>query len=146
MRALIQRVSEACVVVENSCVGKIGPGLLVFLGIEKTDTEKIADRLLRKVLNYRVFSDADGKMNLNVQQVGGGVLIVSQFTLVADTHKGLRPSFSTAAEPLRAKSLYHYFTNQARASHNTVATGEFAADMQVQLINDGPVTFILEAG
>ena len=145
MRALIQRVSEASVVVQGSCIGKIGPGLLVFLGIEKTDTEKIADRLLSKVLNYRVFSDTGGKMNLNVQQAGGGVLIISQFTLVANTHKGLRPSFSTAAEPLHAKSLYRYFENQARSNHNTVATGEFAADMQVRLTNNGPVTFILEA-
>lgn len=145
MRALIQRVSEARVVVEDACVGEIGRGLLVFLGVEKADTETAADKLLKKILSYRVFPDTDGRMNLSVQQVGGGILVVSQFTLAADTRKGLRPSFSKAGEPQRAESLYQYFVSQARSSHHTVAAGQFAADMKVQLINDGPVTFILEA-
>lgn len=145
MRALIQRVTEARVVVGDICVGQIDHGLLVFLGVEQADTEKVADTLLKKILSYRVFSDRDGKMNLSVQQVGGGILVVSQFTLIADTRKGLRPSFSTAGEPRRAESLYQYFLNQARSSHHTVTAGQFGADMKVQLINDGPVTFNLEA-
>ena len=145
MRGLIQRVTRASVAVDGQTVGAIDQGLLLLLGIENSDDEKIADKLLHKILAYRVFSDADGKMNCNVQQVAGGVLVVSQFTLAADTSRGLRPGFSTAAEPARAQALYDYFVEHLRAQHPTVATGVFAANMQVSLINDGPVTFLLEA-
>ncbi|HEY7885911.1 MAG TPA: D-aminoacyl-tRNA deacylase [Cellvibrionaceae bacterium] len=145
MRSLIQRVSQAAVSVEGETVGSIGAGLLLLLGVERDDARQQADKLLRKVLAYRVFADADGKMNLNVQQAGGGVLVVSQFTLAADTSRGLRPGFSTAAEPAVAQSLYDYFVQQLKAQHNPVATGVFAANMQVSLINDGPVTFLLDA-
>lgn len=145
MRGLIQRVRRACVEVEGKEIGRIEQGLLLFLAVQKQDDQARADRMLEKVLAYRVFPDAQGKMNLNLQQVGGGLLIVSQFTLAADTQKGLRPSFSTAALPEQAEQLYQYFVAQARASHTQVATGEFAADMQVELVNDGPVTFLLES-
>ncbi len=143
MLGLIQRVGQASVVVENRTVGAIGPGLLLFLGVEKDDDTAKADALLKKVLAYRVFADAEGKMNLNVQQAAGGLLVVSQFTLAADTRKGLRPSFSSAAPPALAESLYEYFVSRAGEQHDPVATGIFAADMQVSLQNDGPVTFIL---
>ena len=144
MRALIQRVGSAHVQVEGRVTGSIGHGLLLFLGVQKGDDRQSADRLLEKVLCYRVFSDADGKMNLNVQQVEGGLLIVSQFTLAAETKKGLRPGFSLAAEPAEAQELYDYFVTQSQSRYAQVATGEFAADMQVHLVNDGPVTFLLE--
>jgi len=117
---------------------------MVLLAVQRGDNRAIADRLLDKLLTYRVFSDADDKMNLNVQQVEGGLLLVSQFTLAADTQKGARPSFSSAAAPADAEALYDYFVSQAKARYAEVATGEFAADMQVALINDGPVTFLLE--
>lgn len=143
MIALIQRVKQASVQVENQIVGEIGNGLLVLLGVEKNDDQQKADRLLDKVLAYRVFADADGKMNLNVQQANGNILVVSQFTLAADTHKGLRPSFSNGAAPQQAEALYRYFSQQAQAKIHT-ETGIFAADMQVSLINDGPVTFWLQ--
>lgn len=143
MIALIQRVKWAKVEVENHTVGEIAHGLLVLLGIEKEDSKATADKLLEKVLNYRVFSDEDGKMNLNVQQVGGSLLVVSQFTLAADTEKGLRPSFSRGAAPADAEQLYHYFCQQA-APRISTQTGCFAADMQVSLQNDGPVTFWLQ--
>lgn len=143
MKGLIQRVKRASVEVDGKCIGAIDQGLLLLLGVEREDTEANADKLLKKLLAYRVFSDADGKMNLNVAQVGGGVLAVSQFTLAADTSKGLRPGFSTAASPDQAVALYDYFVKQLTAVHPVVATGEFAADMQVSLINDGPVTFML---
>lgn len=145
MRALIQRVSRASVVVEEHTVGAIDHGLLALVGVEKDDSEASADKLLHKLLHYRVFSDADGKMNLNVQQAGGGVLLVSQFTLAADTHKGLRPSFSSAAPPAEGERLFNYLVAQARQRDIPIATGEFGANMQVSLINDGPVTFLLEA-
>lgn len=145
MLALLQRVKEAKVDVDGELVGAIGPGLLVFLGVERDDGTGDADRLLRKVLAYRVFSDAEGKMNLSVQDAGGGVLVVSQFTLAADTHKGLRPSFSSAKPPAEAEVLYEYFLQQARSAHGPVANGRFGADMQVSLVNDGPVTFLLRA-
>jgi D-tyrosyl-tRNA(Tyr) deacylase len=145
MLALLQRVKEAKVEVEGELVGAIGQGLLVFLGVERDDGTAEADRLLRKVLAYRVFSDADGKMNLSVQDAGGGVLVVSQFTLAADTQKGLRPSFSSAKPPAEAEQLYDYFLQQARGLHGPVASGRFGADMQVSLINDGPVTFLLHS-
>lgn len=124
-------------------VGAIGPGLLVLLCAERGDTDAVADKLLAKLLKLRIFSDAAGKMNLSVQDVAGGLLIVSQFTLAADTSGGNRPSFTGAAPPDEGRRLYDYFVAQARAAHPVVATGEFAADMQVALINDGPVTIPL---
>lgn len=145
MKALIQRVSRARVEVANECTGEIGPGILLLLGVEKSDDEAAADKLLNKVLGYRIFGDADGKMNLNLQQAGGGLLIVSQFTLVADTRKGLRPSFSSGAAPEQGERLYDYFVERARQLHPEIATGRFGADMQVSLTNDGPVTFLLES-
>ena len=143
MQALIQRVSEARVTVDGRVTGAIGPGLLVLLCAERGDDEAVADRLLAKLLKLRIFSDAAGKMNLSVQDVGGGLLIVSQFTLAADTAGGNRPSFTNAAPPELGRHLYEYFVAQARAAHPEVATGEFAADMQVALVNDGPVTIPL---
>ena len=142
MIALIQRVSSAKVEVDGEIVGQIGKGLLVLLGVEKDDDRQKADKLAEKVLNYRVFSDADDKMNLNVQQVAGEVLVVSQFTLVADTQKGLRPSFSKGATPSLANELYEYFAQKCGEKVN-VECGRFAADMQVSLTNNGPVTFWL---
>ena len=143
MIALIQRVSSAKVDVDGEIVGQIGKGLLVLLGVEKDDDRAKADKLAEKVLNYRVFSDADDKMNLNVQQVAGEVLVVSQFTLVADTQKGLRPSFSKGATPSLANELYEYFAQKCGEKVN-VECGRFAADMQVSLTNNGPVTFWLQ--
>ncbi len=142
MIALIQRVTHAKVDVNGETVGQINKGLLVLLGVEKEDDQHKADRLAEKVLNYRVFSDADGKMNLNVQQAGGEILVVSQFTLSADTQKGLRPSFSKGAPPELAERLYEYFIQKC-GQKITVFSGRFAADMQVSLTNDGPVTFWL---
>ncbi len=143
MLALIQRVTQASVVVAGETTGAIGQGLLVFLGVERDDGTTEAERLLKKVLAYRVFSDAEGKMNLSVQDVGGRVLVVSQFTLAADTTKGLRPSFSSAKPPAEAEQLYDYFLTEARKAHANVAAGRFGADMKVSLVNDGPVTFLL---
>ncbi len=145
MKALIQRVQSASVDIEEQRQGEIGPGILLLLGVEKDDTEANADKLLQKVLNYRIFADAEGKMNLNLQQREGGLLIVSQFTLVADTRKGLRPGFSKGATPAQGEALYDYFVAQANNCHPDIATGEFGANMQVSLVNDGPVTFILES-
>ena len=142
MIALIQRVKWAKVEVENQTVGEIAHGLLVLLGVEQGDTQEKSDRLLEKVLNYRIFSDEQGKMNLNVQQSGGSLLVVSQFTLAADTQKGLRPSFSKGAPPALANKLYEYFIQKC-GEKLPVSTGQFAADMQVSLTNDGPVTFWL---
>ena len=144
MLGLIQRVSSANVVVAGEVVGEIGPGLLLLLGVEKTDTSAQVDKLLSKTLNYRVFGDDKGHMNLSLLDTGGELLVVSQFTLVADTKKGLRPSFSTAAPPELAESLYDEFVEKARASLN-VQTGLFGADMKVSLSNDGPVTFMLSS-
>ena len=144
MIALIQRVSSAKVEVDGEIVGQIGKGLLVLLGVEKDDDRSKADKLAEKVLNYRVFSDADDKMNLNIQQVAGEVLVVSQFTLVADTQKGLRPSFSKGATPSLANELYEYFAQKC-GEKVKVECGRFAADMQVSLVNEGPVTFWLQA-
>ena len=144
MIALIQRVSSAKVEVDSEIVGQIGKGLLVLLGVEKDDDRHKADKLAEKVLNYRVFSDADDKMNLNVQQVAGEVLVVSQFTLVADTQKGLRPSFSKGATPSLANELYEYFAQKC-GEKVKVECGRFAADMQVSLVNEGPVTFWLNS-
>ncbi len=144
MIALIQRVTHASVIVGEKIIGQIGSGLLVLLGVEKDDDEQKAKRLCEKVLGYRIFSDDQGKMNLNVQQAGGSLLVVSQFTLAADTNKGMRPSFSGGAEPERAEELYTYFVQQSRQLGIVTETGQFAADMQVSLTNDGPVTFWLQ--
>ncbi len=144
MIALLQRVTGAWVDVAGSRVGEIERGLMVMLGVERDDTERQADRLLERVLGYRVFADAEGRMNRSLADAGGGLLLVPQFTLAADTHKGRRPSFSTAAQPGEGERLFEYFVEQARGRHATVATGRFGADMQVGLINDGPVTFWLQ--
>ena len=143
MIALIQRVKQASVSVNNQIIGQIDQGLLVLLGIEQGDNEQKAIRLREKVLGYRIFSDDDGKMNLNVQQINGKLLVVSQFTLAADTQKGMRPSFTKGASPAMANELYQFFVKQCQ-QHIETQTGQFAADMQVALINDGPVTFWLQ--
>ncbi len=145
MRALLQRVSQASVSVNGEITGAIDQGLLVLLGIDKNDNREAARKLVDKVLAYRVFADSAGKMNRSVSDIQGGVLIVSQFTLSADTRKGLRPSFSSAAAPALARVLYDYVVDYARGKCGVLATGEFGANMQVQLTNDGPVTFLLEA-
>ena len=145
MKALLQRVSQARVDVAGECVGAIAGGLLVLVGVEPQDTPASADKLLHKLLNYRVFSDAAGKMNLSLKDVAGGLLLVSQFTLAADTQSGLRPSFSTAAPPALGAELFDYLLAQARLQHAQVACGQFGADMQVHLVNDGPVTFLLQS-
>jgi D-aminoacyl-tRNA deacylase len=145
MKALIQRVRRASVEVNGREVGAIDRGLLALIGVEKGDDEAAADKLLHKLLHYRVFADEAGKMNLDLQQVEGGLLLVSQFTLAADTRKGLRPSFSSAAPPAEGERLFHYLLERAQAAWPKVASGEFAADMQVELVNDGPVTFLLES-
>jgi D-tyrosyl-tRNA(Tyr) deacylase len=140
MLAVVQRVREAKVVVEGRTIGEIGQGLLVLVCAERGDGEAQADRLLAKLLKLRIFSDEAGKMNRSVQDVAGGLLVVSQFTLAADTSGGNRPSFTNAAPPEEGRRLYEYFVQKARAAHPVVQTGEFAADMQVHLVNDGPVT------
>ena len=145
MKALIQRVSQASVTVNQTCIGQINTGILVLLGVEKNDDPARADKLLKKILGYRIFPDESGRMNLNVQQAGGGLLIVSQFTLVADTAKGLRPGFSNGASPEHGERMYDYFVHQASTLHPEVAKGQFGADMKVALLNDGPVTFWLES-
>jgi len=144
MIALLQRVSRAEVVVEGRVVGAIGHGLLVLLGVESGDTGSEADRLLERLLDYRVFADAGGKMNLSLRDVGGGLLLVPQFTLAADTRKGLRPGFSTAAAPDEGRRLFGHVVAAARRRFAPVAQGEFGADMKVTLTNDGPVTFWLQ--
>ena len=146
MLGLIQRVSSASVLIENTICGHINQGILLLLGIEKNDTFSQADQLLKKLLNYRVFNDGNGKMNMSLRDISGDLLIVSQFTLAADTNKGLRPSFYSSAPHEPAKILYEYFLDQAKKTHNgAVANGEFGADMQVSLCNDGPVTFLLSS-
>lgn len=144
MIGLLQRVTEASVRVEGERVGEIGAGLLVLLGVERGDSEAQAERLLERLLGYRVFADADGKMNLSLRDTGGGLLLVPQFTLPADTRKGTRPSFTPAAAPAEGLRLFDYFLAQARAAYPEVGSGVFGADMQVALINDGPVTFWLQ--
>ncbi|GAB5452243.1 MAG: D-aminoacyl-tRNA deacylase [Halioglobus sp.] len=144
MKALLQRVSRASVTVDGDRVGEIGTGLLVLLGLDKGDSRDSADRLLEKLLAYRVFPDAQGRMNQSVVEIQGGVLLVSQFTLSADTRKGLRPGFSAALPPAEAEVLYDYALSRLSALHEKVAAGQFGADMQVELVNDGPVTFLLE--
>lgn len=144
MIALLQRVTQASVSVDSAAIASINQGLLVFLGVEKADDAHIAKRLVDKVLGYRVFSDENDKMNLNVSQIGGSVLLVPQFTLVADTSQGLRPGFSCAAPPEQGRALFDAVVDIMRQKEVDVETGQFGADMSVQLINDGPVTFWLQ--
>lgn len=145
MKVLMQRTSEARVTVDNETVGATGHGLLLFVGAEKHDDEDHAVRLARRVLGYRVFPDDDGRMNRNVLDAGGELLVVPQFTLAADTRKGTRPGFSSAAPPEQGERLYEAFVEALHEGGLTPATGRFGADMQVQLVNDGPVTFLLES-
>ena len=140
MITVLQRVSEASVRVDGKVIGQIGPGLLVLLCAEQGDTEAVADKLLAKILKLRIFADEAGKMNRSVQDVGGGLLVVSQFTLAADVAGGNRPSFTQAAKPDEGRRLYEHFVALARAAHPVVQTGQFAADMKVALVNDGPIT------
>ncbi|MBV5338942.1 MAG: D-tyrosyl-tRNA(Tyr) deacylase [Deltaproteobacteria bacterium] len=144
MRAVIQRVTSASVSIEGSTVGQIGRGILILLGVEKGDVEAQAEWLVEKICVLRMFSDADGKMNLSVQEVGGALLVVSQFTLAGNCNKGRRPSFDTAAPANEGKRLYECFVAAAKRTGLPVETGIFQADMQVAIVNDGPVTFILE--
>lgn len=144
MIALLQRVSEARVRVEEVLVASIGAGLLALIGVRPADTTESAEKLLHKLLNYRIFADDAGKMNLNLQQIGGDLLLVPQFTLAADTRHGLRPGFSTAAPPEQGARLYEYLVKLAQAQHPRVGSGVFGAHMQVSLTNDGPVTFWIE--
>ena len=144
MKVLIQRVTEASVKVDGAVVGEIGTGLLALVGVEANDTEETVQRAADRLSKYRVFSDENGKMNLSVSDINGGILVVSQFTLAADTKRGLRPSFSSAASPELAEALYLSLAQAIQTRGIQVATGQFAADMKVSLLNDGPVTFQLE--
>lgn len=144
MIVLLQRVSEARVDVLNECVGKIEKGLLAMVGIQASDDESTADHFVSRLMNYRVFADQQDKMNLSLIDIDGGLLLVPQFTLAANTHKGRRPSFTSAATPALAESVFEAMLKIARASYAKVESGRFGANMQVQLINDGPVTFILD--
>lgn len=145
MLGLIQRASSASVSVNNVTCGSIEQGVVLLLGIQREDNHGKADRLLQKVINYRIFPDFQGKMNLSLKDINGGLLVVSQFTLAADTRKGLRPSFTSAAPPEQAENLYNYFVAEAKKIHPIVECGIFSADMKVSLCNDGPVTFMLDA-
>ena len=145
MKAVRQRVSESAVTIDHDVVGKIGAGLMVLLGVAVDDTEKEADYLVEKIVNLRIFSDENGKMNLSLLDSGGEILIVSQFTLLGDCRKGRRPSFIGAADPEKGKALYEYLVDSIRKKGITVATGRFGAMMDVALVNDGPVTLILES-
>ena len=144
MIGLLQRVTRASVVVDGDTVGEINEGLMVLIGVEKEDTKEKADRLLQRLLTYRVFSDEADKMNLSLQDINGGLLLVPQFTLAANTQKGRRPSFTSAAPPALGQDIFSYFLQQAGSLHPTVAAGQFGADMQVSLTNNGPVTFWLQ--
>jgi D-tyrosyl-tRNA(Tyr) deacylase len=144
MIGLLQRVSQASVSVGGSTIGAIHTGLLVLIGVEATDEKSHAEKLLNRILNYRVFPDDEGRMNRSLATIQGGLLLVPQFTLVADTNSGTRPSFSSGASPEQGRILFDYLVEIARKSHEIVQTGQFGADMQVSLINDGPVTFWLE--
>lgn len=144
MIALLQRVTQASVTVDGEIISQIGPGLLVLVGVQKPDTEASAKRLLERLLIYRVFPDDEGKMNRSLADTAGDLLLVPQFTLAADTQKGTRPSFSSAAPPEQGRALFDFLVAEARQAHPTVHTGRFGADMQVALVNDGPVTFWLE--
>jgi D-tyrosyl-tRNA(Tyr) deacylase len=145
MKLLLQRVQQACVTVDGHSVGSIDHGILALVGIEAEDTFDTISKALHKLMHYRIFSDKQGKMNLNLQQVQGELLLVSQFTLVADTQKGLRPSFSKGAHPEQGKILFSELVNQAKSNYTDlkIATGQYGADMKVSLINDGPVTFMI---
>ena len=143
MKAVLQRVSEACVTIDGEVVGRVGTGLLVLLCAERGDTEIQSQKMLAKILKLRIFSDDAGKMNRSLQDVAGGLLVVSQFTLAADTSSGNRPGFSSAASPADGQRLYDYFVARAREAHAVVQAGRFGADMQVALVNDGPVTIPL---
>ncbi len=145
MRAVVQRVSRCRVTVDAEVVGEIGAGLLVLLGVSKTDAEAAADYLVEKIIGLRIFEDAAGKMNLSVQEAGGAVLVVSQFTLYGDVRRGKRPSFDAAARPEEAKRLYEYFVGKVRAAGLRCETGEFQAMMEVELVNSGPVTIMLDS-
>ncbi len=144
MIALLQRVLESKVVVEGQTLGQIDQGLTVLVGVQKGDTQAKADKLLDRLLHYRVFADENDKMNLDLQQVQGDLLLIPQFTLAANTHKGRRPSFDSSAPPGEAEALFNYFVAQAKARYALVETGQFGADMKVHILNDGPVTFWLE--
>jgi len=144
MIGLLQRVQRAAVEVHGKCIAEIGRGLLVLVGVQQGDSKAEAGRLLQRLLGYRVFEDAGGKMNLNIGQAGGDMLLVPQFTLAADTRSGMRPGFSTAADPAEGQRLFDYLLEQAQQHSIEVTSGQFGADMQVSLINDGPVTFWLE--
>ncbi len=143
MKALIQRVAHASVSVDQEVVGKISCGILLLVGFEKSDTVEILDKMANKILAYRIFSDQEGKMNLSLADIDGELLVISQFTLAAATNKGLRPSFSAAAPPLQGRALYEQFIARLESLHGRVATGQFGAHMDVSLLNDGPVTFLL---
>ena len=145
MIALVQRVAGARVAAGGETLGAVGRGLLVLVGVERGDSEREAERLAERVLGYRIFPDAQGRMNRSLADVGGGLLVVPQFTLAADTRSGTRPGFSTAAAPADGERLFEAFVRACRARHAEVATGRFGADMQVSLVNDGPVTFWLQA-
>ena len=145
MRAVVQRVSRAQVTVNSELVGKIGPGLLILLGVGRDDTNADATYLVEKIAGLRVFEDAHGKMNLNVQEIGGSILAVSQFTLYGDARRGKRPSFDAAAPPEKARTLYEFFVDQLRAAGLRCETGRFQEMMQVELVNDGPVTILLDS-
>ncbi len=144
MIALLQRVSNASVVIDNIKVADANAGMLVFLAVQKHDTEKTAEQMQQRILSYRMFADDNDKMNKNICEIQGDILVVPQFTLAADTTKGLRPNFSTAATPGHGKRLFDYFSDKLKAEYARVSTGKFAADMQVHLVNNGPVTFWLE--
>jgi D-tyrosyl-tRNA(Tyr) deacylase len=145
MIGLLQRVRSASVIVDGETVAAIGAGMLVLVGVQQGDTERVATRLVERLLGYRIFPDAQGRMNLSLKQTGGGLLLVPQFTLAADTAKGMRPSFSQAAAPVEGARLFDWLVAVARARHDPTDCGRFAADMQVALVNDGPATFWLEA-
>ncbi|MDN5869684.1 MAG: D-aminoacyl-tRNA deacylase [Nitrococcus sp.] len=145
MIGLLQRVTQAAVQVDGACLGQIGPGLLVLIGVERRDTRAQAERLLHRLLSYRVFDDAQGRMERSLRDVGGALLLVPQFTLVADTRKGARASFTPAASAHIGAALFEHLLQRARSEHPAVAAGRFGARMQVSLVNDGPVTFWLQA-
>jgi D-tyrosyl-tRNA(Tyr) deacylase len=144
MIALIQRVTEAAVIVESELVGSIGRGIVALVAVQTGDTRRVADRLLERIIGYRIFDDGKGRMNLSLGDIGGELLLVSQFTLAADTRKGMRAGFSTAADPQTGRELFDYLLNKARTTATRTATGRFGAHMRVSLVNDGPVTFWLE--
>jgi D-tyrosyl-tRNA(Tyr) deacylase len=145
MRAVVQRVTRASVTVNGTVVGEIGNGLVVLLGIARDDTEKDGSYLVEKIASLRIFDDADGRMNLSLKDVGGGMLVVSQFTLYGDVRRGLRPSWIAAAPPEMAEPLYEVFVEEARKTVSNIATGSFRAMMRVELVNDGPVTILLDS-